>query len=85
MTPQRIDYYYDSPEAPQANSLVPAVNVVVVNDAGEILLVRRTDNGNWAVPESSQAIRGERSELADFTDGTLADGSTKSAQVAGVH
>jgi ADP-ribose pyrophosphatase YjhB (NUDIX family) len=49
MSPQRIDYY-DSPEAPQANSLVPAVNVVVVNDAGEILLIRRTDNNNWAVP-----------------------------------
>jgi 8-oxo-dGTP pyrophosphatase MutT (NUDIX family) len=24
--------------------------VVVVNDAGEILMIRRTDNGNWAVP-----------------------------------
>ena len=49
MSPQRIDYH-DSPEAPKANSLVPAVNVVVVNDAGEILLIRRTDNGNWALP-----------------------------------
>jgi ADP-ribose pyrophosphatase YjhB (NUDIX family) len=49
MSPQRIDYY-DSPEAPKANSLVPAVNVVVANDAGEILLIRRTDNGNWALP-----------------------------------
>src|ERR1700733_49614 len=49
MSPQRIDYY-DSPEAPRANSLVPSVNVVVVNDAAEILLIRRTDNGNWALP-----------------------------------
>ena len=49
MSPKRIDYY-DSPDAPKANSLVPAVNVVVVNDAGEILLIRRTDNGNWALP-----------------------------------
>ena len=24
--------------------------MVVVNDAGEILMIRRTDNGNWAVP-----------------------------------
>ena len=48
MSPQRIDYY-DSPDAPKANSLVPAVNVVVVNDAVEILLIRRTDNGNWAL------------------------------------
>ena len=49
MGPQRIDYY-DSPEAPRPNSFVPSVNVVVVNGAGEILLIRRTDNSNWAVP-----------------------------------
>jgi ADP-ribose pyrophosphatase YjhB (NUDIX family) len=49
MSPQRIDYY-DSPEAPRANSLVPSVNVIVVNHAGAILLIRRTDNGNWALP-----------------------------------
>src|SRR6202453_688589 len=49
VSPRRIDYY-DDPSAPKANSLVPAVNVVVTNDAGEILLIRRTDNDNWAVP-----------------------------------
>jgi 8-oxo-dGTP pyrophosphatase MutT (NUDIX family) len=49
MSPQRIDYC-DSPEVPRANSLVPSVNVVVLNDAGAILLIRRTDNGNWALP-----------------------------------
>jgi ADP-ribose pyrophosphatase YjhB (NUDIX family) len=49
MGPKRIDYY-DSPDAPKATSLVPSVNVIVINDAGEILLIRRTDNGNWAVP-----------------------------------
>ena len=49
MSTQRIDYY-DSPEAPRANSLVPAVNVVVVDHAGAMLLIRRTDNGNWALP-----------------------------------
>ena len=46
---QRIDFY-DDPEAPAANSLVPSVNVIVVNVEGAILLIRRTDNGNWAVP-----------------------------------
>ncbi|MEV4835914.1 NUDIX domain-containing protein [Nonomuraea sp. NPDC049486] len=46
---KRIDYY-DDPDAPAANSLVPSVNVVVTNDAGEVLMIRRTDNGNWAVP-----------------------------------
>ena len=39
-----------TPPRPAANSLVPSANVVVVNDAGEILLIRRTDNDNWALP-----------------------------------
>jgi ADP-ribose pyrophosphatase YjhB (NUDIX family) len=46
---RRIDYR-DDPDAPAANSIVPSANVVVANDAGEILLIRRTDNGNWALP-----------------------------------
>jgi 8-oxo-dGTP pyrophosphatase MutT (NUDIX family) len=45
----RIDYYGD-PNAPRANSLVPSANVVVVNEASDILLIHRTDNGNWALP-----------------------------------
>lgn len=46
---RRIDYY-DDPSAPAANSMVPSVNVVVESEASEILLIRRSDNGNWAVP-----------------------------------
>jgi ADP-ribose pyrophosphatase YjhB (NUDIX family) len=46
---RRIDYY-DDPNAPKANSLVPSVNVVVENEKGEILMIRRTDNDNWALP-----------------------------------
>jgi 8-oxo-dGTP pyrophosphatase MutT (NUDIX family) len=46
---RRIDFY-DDPQAPKASSLVPSVNIVVVNGLGEILLIRRSDNGNWAVP-----------------------------------
>lgn len=46
---RRIDFY-DDPAAPAPNSLVPSVNVVVVNDPGEILLIRHTDNDNWALP-----------------------------------
>ena len=49
MTATRIDYF-DDPAAPAPNSMVPSVNVVVADDAGRILLIRRTDNGNWAVP-----------------------------------
>jgi len=46
---RRIDFY-DDPDAPAANSLVPSVNVVVTNGDGEVLLIRRSDNQNWAVP-----------------------------------
>jgi ADP-ribose pyrophosphatase YjhB (NUDIX family) len=46
---RRIDYY-DDPSAPKANSMVPSVNVVVVNNQDQILLIRRSDNDNWAVP-----------------------------------
>jgi len=49
VTSLRIDYY-DEPTAPRANSLVPAVSVAVINEAGDLLLIRRTDNGNWALP-----------------------------------
>jgi ADP-ribose pyrophosphatase YjhB (NUDIX family) len=48
-SPRRIDYY-DDPDAPKARALVPSVNVVVADGAGRILLIRRTDNGNWALP-----------------------------------
>jgi len=46
---RRIDFY-DDPAAPAANSLVPSVNVVVTKAAGDVLLIRRSDNQNWAVP-----------------------------------
>jgi len=46
---RRIDYL-DDPEAPAANSLVLSVNVAVRNEDGELLLIRRTDNDNWALP-----------------------------------
>jgi ADP-ribose pyrophosphatase YjhB (NUDIX family) len=46
---RRIDFYND-PEAPKATSIVPSANVIVVNDEGAILLIRRSDNDNWALP-----------------------------------
>lgn len=45
----RRDYLND-PDAPPANSLVPAASVVVVDDEARILLHRRTDNDQWALP-----------------------------------
>src|SRR5579859_7459559 len=46
---RRIDFH-DDPDAPAATGIVPAVNVAVTNDAGELLLVRRSDNDNWSLP-----------------------------------
>jgi ADP-ribose pyrophosphatase YjhB (NUDIX family) len=46
---ERIDYL-DDPAAPKATSVVPSANVIVVNHQGDILMIRRTDNDNWAVP-----------------------------------
>jgi ADP-ribose pyrophosphatase YjhB (NUDIX family) len=45
----RVDYYED-PEAPAANSLVPAASAIVTDDQGRILLHRRRDNDQWALP-----------------------------------
>ncbi|MDA0160659.1 NUDIX domain-containing protein [Solirubrobacter ginsenosidimutans] len=46
---RRIDFL-DDPEAPAANSLVLSVNVAVADDGGRLLLIRRSDNDNWALP-----------------------------------
>ena len=61
--PERIDYLND-PSAPMANSLVPSANVIVVNDQGEILMIRRTDNGNWAVPGGGMDLGESMTEAA---------------------
>jgi ADP-ribose pyrophosphatase YjhB (NUDIX family) len=45
----RIDYY-DDPEAPQANSLVPSVTAAVRDDRGRLLLIHKIDNDRWALP-----------------------------------
>jgi 8-oxo-dGTP pyrophosphatase MutT (NUDIX family) len=47
--PGRIDFH-DDPDAPKANSMVPSVNVVVTDHQGRVLLIRRSDNDNWALP-----------------------------------
>ncbi|MEU8028009.1 NUDIX domain-containing protein [Streptomyces sp. NPDC049099] len=52
---RRTDYFND-PAAPRANSIVPAVTAFVVNDAGDVLLERRSDNGRWGMPGGVQEI-----------------------------
>jgi ADP-ribose pyrophosphatase YjhB (NUDIX family) len=51
----RTEHYYN-PDAPRANSIVVAVTAVVRNEAGDILLQRRTDNNLWALPGGAQDI-----------------------------
>jgi 8-oxo-dGTP pyrophosphatase MutT (NUDIX family) len=51
----RIEHYKD-PRAPKPNSLVPACNLIVANAAGDILLQRRRDTGQWALPGGAQDI-----------------------------
>ena len=52
---RRIDYLDDA-DAPEATSVVPSVNVGVVDEGGKVLLIRRTDNENWAMPGGAMDI-----------------------------
>src|ERR1035438_4220901 len=61
--PRRIDFDHD-PDAPPATSIVPSVNVAVTNDVGEILLIRRSDNDNWALPGGAVDIGESLAEAA---------------------
>jgi ADP-ribose pyrophosphatase YjhB (NUDIX family) len=45
----RTDYYND-PDAPPANSVVPSTTAVVTDEHDRIVLVRRRDNDLWALP-----------------------------------
>lgn len=51
----RRDYFND-PDAPPANSVVPSVVAAVVNDRGELLMIHRTDNNLWALPGGGHDI-----------------------------
>ena len=51
----RIDYYHD-PAAPAANSLVVGSSAIVADGQNRILLHRRSDSGNWALPGGAMDI-----------------------------
>lgn len=59
----RTDYSND-PHAPEANSIVPAASAIVVNDEGNILLHRRSDNDLWALPGGAMEIGESIAETA---------------------
>lgn len=53
--PRRVEYF-DDPNVPRANALVVAVTAVVVDDAGNVLLQKRTDNDLWGLPGGAMNI-----------------------------
>jgi len=48
--------YYDDPGAPTPNSLVVATSAVVLDSQGRVLMQRRADSGNWALPGGAMEL-----------------------------
>jgi len=70
----RRQYFHD-PAAPAPDGLLPAAYAAVRNSEGQVLLVRRADDGNWELPggrvdageSASQAVIREVAEEADVS------------------
>ncbi len=48
--------FLDDPNAPQANTIIPAVSAIITDSEGRILLQRRSDNGLWGLPGGTMEI-----------------------------
>ncbi len=59
----RIEYWND-PAPPKPNSLVPACGVLAVDEQGRVLLQRRRDTGQWAIPMGKQELGETPSQCA---------------------
>jgi len=59
----RVEYLND-PAAPKPNSLVPACGVLATDGEGRILLQRRRDTGQWAIPMGKQELGETPSQCA---------------------
>jgi ADP-ribose pyrophosphatase YjhB (NUDIX family) len=55
---KRVEHFND-PNAPAANSLIPAASAIVIDKDGRILLHRRDDNELWSIPGGAMEV-GER-------------------------
>lgn len=51
----RTEYWHDA-HAPTPNSLVPAAGILAIDEDGAILLQRRRDTDQWALPMGKQEI-----------------------------
>ena len=71
----RLREYYQDQHAPRAHDVLPAAFAAVRNVTGEVLLVRRIDDGNWELPggrvevgeSAAQAVIREVSEESGVT------------------
>jgi len=59
----RTEYWHD-PNAPQPNSLVPAGGILAVDEQGRLLLQRRRDTGQWAIPMGKMELGETPSQCA---------------------
>ncbi|MEU9958589.1 NUDIX domain-containing protein [Streptomyces sp. NPDC050982] len=60
----RTEYWYDA-SAPKPNTLIPACNMLVAREVdGAILLQRRRDTGQWALPGGAMDIGESPSQCA---------------------
>ena len=59
----RTEYLNDA-SAPKPNSLVPAAGVLATDGDGRILLQRRRDTGQWAIPMGKQEMGETPSQCA---------------------
>jgi 8-oxo-dGTP pyrophosphatase MutT (NUDIX family) len=56
--------YWDDAHAPAPNSLVPACGVLAVDNHGRMLLQRRRDTGQWALPMGKMELGETPSQCA---------------------
>jgi len=59
----RVEYWNDA-GAPAPNSLVPACGVLATDERGRLLLQRRRDTGQWALPMGKMELGETPSECA---------------------
>ena len=66
--------YHNDPKAPKANTIVSAATAFVEDGQGRVLLIRRTDNGLWALPGGAQ----------DFGENIAATAVRETAEESGI-
>ena len=59
----RTDHYHD-PDAPKPTSIVIAVSAFVTDDRDRLLMIRRTDNGLYALPGGRHELGETMTETA---------------------